>query len=211
MHRSALALTALLLIQLAHGQSDAALSSLDGLLQGIDTMAADVLQLILESDGGVLEESEIKMYLKKPNGFYWETTEPFPELIVTDGTRLWNYQPDLEQVVIEDWDSSRSELAAQLLNGQTENLAEEYHIELLGEGTEIEEFQLTPIASDSVYSKISISFARGELEMIHMASKNGEQTVWSFINIERNQPLEDSLFVFEAPAGIEVIQNTYTQ
>ena len=52
--------------------SSAALERLDTLLGNIETLAADVLQLIVESDGGVLEESEIQMQLKKPDGFYWE-------------------------------------------------------------------------------------------------------------------------------------------
>ena len=198
-------------ISVSHGQSSA-VAQLDSLLQGIDTLAADVTQLIVESDGGILEESTIRMYLKKPDGFYWETIDPFPELIVTNGVKLWNYQPDLEQVVIEDWDSSRSELAAQLLNGRTENLADEYSIvRIVSNDGEHQEFELTPFASDSVYQQISINFSTAELDLIRLDSKNGQQTVWQFENIVRNQPLADSLFEFEPPADIEVIENTHTQ
>ena len=50
-----------------------------------------------------------------------------------------------------------------------------------------------------------------ELDLIYLHSKNGQQTVWDFANIERNRPLADTLFVFEAPADIEVIENTYAQ
>ena len=177
-------------------------AGLDAVMQGIDTLAADVVQLIVESDGGILEQSNIRMYLKKPAGFYWETIDPFPELIVTNGVTLWNYQPDLEQVVIENWDSSRSELAAQLLNGQTENLTQEYTVELLSVADqELQEFELTPLAGDNIYSRISISFIAAELDRIHLHNKNGEQTVWRFQNIRRNQPLADSLFEFEPPAA----------
>lgn len=189
-----------------------AVQSLDDLLGGIDTLAADVIQLIVESDGGILEESEIQMYLKKPGGFYWETLSPFPELIVTDGRKLWNYQPDLEQVVVEDWDSSRSELAAQLLNGQTENLAEDYSIENVTDpDSEHQEFELTPIADNSVYRLISINFLLSDLESIYLDSKNGQQTVWRFENVERNQVIADSVFKFEVPDNIEIIENSYAQ
>ncbi len=126
MQRISAALLACACINTTHAQQTA-IDELDTLLQGIETLSATVVQLIVESDGGILEESDIQMHLKKPDGFYWETLSPFPELVVTNGVTLWNYQPDLEQVVIEDWDTSRSELAAQLLNGQTGNLAEEYH------------------------------------------------------------------------------------
>lgn len=185
---------------------------LNSLLDGIETLSADVLQLIVESDGGVLEESEIKMFLKKPDGFFWETLSPFPELIVTDGQKLWNYQPDLEQVVIEDWDSGRSELAAQLLNGQTQNLADEYSIEVVSpEDSEHQEFKLVPFSANSIYQQISINFMRTELDTIHLDNKNGQQTVWRFENVTRNLELEDSLFIFMPPAGIEIIENNYVQ
>ena len=196
----------LALLSPAFGQNPV-INDLDVLLQDIETMSAKVLQLIIESDGGVLEESEIQMHLKKPDGFYWETIDPFPELIVTNGTYLWNYQPDLEQVVIEDWDNSKSELAAQLLNGRTENIAEEYMVQLISDN-ESAEFELAPIALDSVYELITISFIASNLDMIHLDNKNGEQTVWQFRNIEKNQSLSDTLFVFEPPDGVDVIENT---
>jgi outer membrane lipoprotein carrier protein len=170
------------------------------------------VQLIVESDGGILEESDIQMHLKKPDGFYWETLSPFPELVVTNGITLWNYQPDLEQVVIEDWDTSRSELAAQLLNGQTGNLAEEYQIELQPpRNSESREFVLTPLASDSVYEQVSINFFSSELDLIHFDNVNGQQTVWRFNTVQRNQPMADSVFEFNPPAGIEIIENSYAQ
>jgi len=188
--------------------------TLEMLLQAIDTLSADVVQLIVESDGGVLEESEIHMYLKKPNGFYWETLSPFPELVVINDDTLWNYVPDLEQVVVEDWDweSDRSELAAQLLSGRTENLSTQYAIVLVaGTDSEYQEFELTPLASDSIYEQISINFLAAELDMIYLNNKNGQKTVWQFENAVRNQPLEDSLFEFVPPDGIEVIENNYTR
>ena len=189
-----------------------ALARLDSLLANINSLTADVVQLIVESDGGILEESNIKMLLKKPNGFYWETITPYQELIVTNGIKLWNYQPDLEQVVIEDWDVSKSELAAQLLSGKTENLDSQYIIEELSDtSNDSQQFVLTPVDADSIYTRISINFITSELDLIYLNSRNGQQTVWRFDAIERNQILEDSLFDFQPPAGIEIIENIYVQ
>jgi outer membrane lipoprotein carrier protein len=195
----------------AQGAADA-LSRLDALLSGIETMTADVTQLIVESDGGVLEESSIRMKLKRPGGFYWETVEPFPELIVTDGIYLWNYQPDLEQVVVENWDASRSELAAQLLSGNTANLTEEYQLSERDTGeTEFSEFVLQPLDADNIYRQIVLTFLGRQLDMIYVDNSNGQKTVWQFANIALNSPLPDQDFVFEPSGGIEVIENTYVQ
>ncbi len=192
--------------------SSSALERLDSLLNDIDTLSADVIQLIVESDGGVLEESEIKMLLKKPDGFYWETLSPFPELIVTDGNTLWNYQPDLEQVVIEDWDSSRSELAAQLLSGNIDSLSADYTIEGVTEqDREHQEFELMPRQMDSVYRRITINFMHNELESIYLSSRSGQQTVWQFENVVRNQEISNAHFEFVPPENIEIIENDYSR
>ena len=182
------------------------IAELDALLGGISTLSADVNQLIIETGGGLLEESAILMRLKKPDGFYWETLEPFPELIVTNGETLWNYQPDLEQVVIESWDSSRAELAAQLLNGNTGGLADEYRVTLVA-AAELHRFELLPLAADSPYALIAIEFVGEQLAAIRLDNRNGQQTVWQFSNLQRNVPLEDSLFVFLPPPGLEIVEN----
>ena len=182
------------------------LAELDALLGDISTLAADVTQLIIETGGGLLEESRILMRLKKPDGFYWETLEPFPELIVTDGQSLWNYRPDLEQLVIESWDSSRAELAAQLLNGETAALAEEHRLELVT-AAGLQRFELTPLAPDSPYRLITIEFVDEELNAIRLDNRNGQQTLWRFANLRKNLPTADSEFEFAPPPGTEIVDS----
>jgi len=196
-----------LVMPLRLSAQDGPIEELDLLLRDISTLSADILQLIVESDGGILEETKIQMRLKKPNRFYWETIDPFPELIVTNGALLWNYQPDLEQVTIEDWNSDDSELAAQLLNGKTDNLSDEYYIVVIN-SEETKSFELSPKMNDNIYNTVSITFINDILDMIHLDGKNGEQTVWQFNNLVMNSPIADSLFEFIVPNDIDVIGNT---
>lgn len=191
----------------AHGQDDAS-GQLETLLSGIQTFQADVRQLIVESSGGVLEESLIKFKLKRPDGFYWETLEPYPELIVTDGSTLWNYQPDLLQVTIEDWEAARSELAAQLLSGRMEEIEADYFITGgdVGNGTAWE-FVLEPVDPASLYERVTLYFREGRLDSIHVDNGNGQRTFWEFFEHVLDAPLADEQFVFTAPEDIEVLDN----
>ena len=182
-------------------------SELNSLLQDLDTLSAEITQLIVEPDGEVLEESQILLHVKRPDGFYWETISPFPELLVTNGRKLWNYQPDLEQVVIEDWDPNQSELAAQLLYGQTESLAEDYYVVVVN-SEQAQTFELRPKSADSLYEVITISFIRDILDRIYIQNNNGERTAWQFTNSRINLPLADDLFEFTPPSGIEVVNNS---
>ena len=196
-----------LVMPLRLSAQDGPIEELDLLLRDISTLSADILQLIVESDGGILEETKIQMRFKKPNRFYWETIDPFPELLVTNGALLWNYQPDLEQVTIEDWNSDDSELAAQLLNGKTDNLSDEYYIVVIN-SEETKSFELSPKMNDNIYNAVSITFINEILDMIHLDGKNGEQTVWQFNNLVMNSPIAESLFEFIVPDDIDVIGNT---
>jgi outer membrane lipoprotein carrier protein len=188
-------------------QDDSA-AQLTELLSGIETLQADVRQLIVESTGGVLEESEIKFMLKRPNGFYWETLNPYPELVVTDGRSLWNYQPDLLQVSIEDWEAERSELAAQLLNGNIAEIEADYFINggRIGSGNTWE-FVLEPVDPASLYERVTLYFRDQRLDSIHIDNGNGQRTFWEFFEHRFNESLEDSIFVFNIPDDIEVIDN----
>ena len=183
-------------------------AQLSNLLRQMNTMSATVQQLIVESDGALLEESSIQMHVMRPGGFYWETLEPFPELVVTNGTVLWNYQPDLEQVVIENWDSSRAELAAELLSGRTDSLAEEYEIHIEKDVDEdMPVFRLLPLDQNALYRRISISFDNTALLSIHLDSKNGQKTLWQFNKPQINQQLSSDLFNFQIPPGIDIVDN----
>ncbi len=174
-------------------------AQISNLLLQVNTMSATVQQLIVESDGAVLEESSIQMHVMRPDGFYWETLEPYPELVVTNGAVLWNYQPDLEQVVIENWDSSRAELAAELLSGRTDSLAEEYEIYIESDtGKDMTVFQLLPLDQNSLYRRINISFDNTALLSIHLDGKNGQKTLWQFnqqqINREQSGVVEADVY-----------------
>ena len=198
-------------IPLARSQ-DTPQAQLSNVLRQVNTMSATVQQLIVESDGALLEESSIQMHVMRPGGFYWETLEPFRELVVTNGDVLWNYQPDLEQVVIENWDSSRAEPAAELLSGRTDSLAEEYEIHIEKDiGEDMTVFQLLPLDQNSLYRRINISFDNTALLSIHLDSKNGQKTLWQFNQPQINQQLAPDLFNFQIPPGIDIVDNRVSQ
>lgn len=182
---------------------------LAGLLADLTTFRADVRQLITESSGGVLEESDILFMLKRPHGFYWETLAPFPELIVTDGSTLWNYQPDLLQLSIDDWNPDDSELAAQLLGGETEAIADQYSIEAVPVADNDWEFVLRPLDPASLYERVMLYFVDNMLESILLINTNGQRTLWEFYNRQVNEPIDDAVFTFEPPEDdfLDVIDN----
>lgn len=204
------ALLALVLVPPSLLADEQAAARLVGRMDAFTTLRADVEQLIIESDGGVLETSAIRMLLKKPQGFLWETLDPFPELIVTNGEWLWNYQPDLEQVVIEPWSFEDSGFAARLLAGESTGLDTDYRISVVeGASAELVDFRLEPQDPSALHSRIDISFVGEKLDSIVLSERSGQRTVWRFTNLVSNVAIGDEEFNFTPPPGIEVIQNDY--
>lgn len=189
--------------------SDPSLAQLSALFGRFSSFQASVRQLIMESSGSVLEESSIVFKMQRPDGFYWETIEPFPELIVTDGQTLWNYQPDLYQLTIEDWQSESTELAARLLAGRIQDLDEQYTVRATPVDAGGTEFLLTPKDNASLYSQVLIYFEDEELETILLINTNGQRTFWEFLDREINPVLHPSTFRFVAPEDeeLDVIDN----
>ena len=179
-------------------------------MNAFSSLRADVEQLIIESDGGVLETSSIRMLLKKPNGFSWETLDPFPELLVTNGEWLWNYQPDLEQVVIEPWSIEDSGFAARLLAGDSTGLDTDYRISVVeGASAELIDFRLEPVDPAALHSRIDIGFVGEALDSIVLSERSGQRTVWRFTNLVSSPSIEDDEFNFTPPPEVEVINNDY--
>lgn len=188
-------------------ETSPAVENLTRLLEKIQTIEADVKELAVKSSGGALEESDIKMYFDKPDGFYWQVLSPFEELTVTNGELLWIYDPDLEQVTVEKWHRDDTEVTQQLLSGDIDTLTRDYSIEVLSHVNEEDwEFKLTPVDPASLYRQLSLRFVEAKLQSIHVDYGTGEQFIWTFTALVLNQPIPAARFTFVVPEGIEVIE-----
>ncbi len=87
---------------LADGQ--ASVQRLTELLGKAQTIAGRFSQLTLDGSGTQLQETAGEMLLKRPGLFRWHTDEPMEQLLVSNGEKVWLYDPDLEQVTIQPMD-----------------------------------------------------------------------------------------------------------
>ena len=62
------------------------------------------MQYVLDASGSRLQETHGHMVLAQPNQFWWQTADPFAQLLVSNGKRLWIYDEDLEQVTVQTLD-----------------------------------------------------------------------------------------------------------
>ncbi|MDX1754965.1 MAG: outer membrane lipoprotein chaperone LolA [Marinobacter sp.] len=176
-------------------------------LQGYRTYQARFIQILVDENGGQVQETRGKLKAKRPGLFYWETSQPLAQFIVSDGERVSVYDPDLAQVTIHTLDDRASSTPALLLSGEVENLADNYEVTTRRLGEETREFTLVPRNSDSLFVSLRLSFYQGELQEMRMKDSLAQLSILSFDQIRLNEELMDSAFTLEYPDDVDVIQD----
>ncbi|HKM37562.1 MAG TPA: outer membrane lipoprotein chaperone LolA [Thiopseudomonas sp.] len=205
-----LASTALLPVQAA-GVSSAqqqaqAANKLSALLSSTQTISGSFSQLTLDSTGTQLQEASGEMLLQRPGLFRWHTNPPLEQLLISNGKKVWLYDPDLMQVTVQKMDQRLTHTPALLLSGDVSKISENFTI-TYKEGGPVIDFVLTPTAKDTLFDTLRLSFRDGVINDMQLLDAVGQRTNILFINVEVNQPVDASQFVFVAPAGIDVIED----
>jgi outer membrane lipoprotein carrier protein len=193
--------------QQAVSQESGAIRALEAILGQTNTLSADVEQLLIDQDGRELQETRALLLMEKPARFRWAVTQPYEELMVTDGETIWRYEPDLEQVTIQPFDDDVDRTPVMLLNGDAAMIAEAYDVSSTNMGGDLVRFILTPRNPDRLFESLSLTFNGPVLEEMQFEDSLGQQTSLSFHEVQRNVPLDASQFSFSPPAGIDVIDN----
>jgi len=176
-------------------------------LQGLEGLQAQFKQTLSDRTGQVTDESSGTLVIKRPNRFRWDYREPHEQVIVSDGTRIWLYDKDLEQVTVRKLDVALSSTPAMLLSGQG-TLTDNFDVTETIERDGVLWVRMQPKRNDTDFKSVSLGFAGAkgqELHFMELADKLGQTTLLEFSNLKRNPPLDPSLFVFKVPAGADVI------
>jgi outer membrane lipoprotein carrier protein len=187
--------------------ADSAAGRLVELLSGLETMRAEVEQLTLDQDGREVQEASATLMMHRPDRFYWHTIAPYEEIMTTDGESIWIYEPDLEQVTVQEFSEDVSRTPALLLSEDEESLRESFDITASDTGGGRTRFTLVPRDPGSLFETLSMTFAGKVLEEMQFSDSLGQRTSLGFSDVEVNVPVDEELFSFEPPPGVEVIDS----
>lgn len=144
--------------------------------------------------------------LQQPNLIDWHYAAPLNQRLVSDGTTLWFYDRDLEQVSVRPVDELLLQSPAAILLGQLPlGDGYRYRVERSGQATDY-----TVVGSGSTDSGVSISeftlaWQGDQLLSLTLLDGLGQRTVLSFGAIERNPELAVEQFRFSPPEGVDVV------
>ena len=186
-------------------QAKTAREHLDAFYNKIKTMQAGFIQTRFDENGKPLQTSEGIFALQRPGKFRFEYTKPYKQLYVADGGKIWNYDPDLEQVIVKSIDSALGDTPALLLSGKRP-LENDFIIKPLNrEGSDLQWLELLPKKKESSFKSVRLGFSDRGLRLMEVVDVLGQTTRLQFRNVKVNTQLPAELFSFTAPKGVDVI------
>jgi outer membrane lipoprotein carrier protein len=173
-------------------------------LQTVVTFKSQFEQTVLSPQGEVIEQAHGQFILERPGKFRWDYLAPYPQEIVADGTRIWFYDVDLEQVTVQSQQAALTDTPATLLSG--EMLPEEkYLVRDVASDDDLSWVELTPKDVDSNFQTVRFAFDKSGLQQMIMQDSFDQYTRLVFSDVHENIVLEADEFIFVAPEGVDVV------
>ncbi len=178
-------------------------------LQKMETFKAHFVQKIHDANGEHVGKSEGEIMVRRPGKFYWKSQLPDPILVVADGNVLWTYDIDLSQVTKQQLKEALANSPAAILAGSLDTLKENFDISNANKNLCPKSdacYTLKPKQKDAPFADIQIGFAKGKLTEVRMRDPLGQDVYTLFSKIFINEGVQDKVFAFKPPKGVDIIQ-----
>ncbi len=202
-----------LLSILTAGQIAAASSETDILLKSIETRYNKAQSLKLDfsetyagmkspvqSEAGVL-------FLRKPGRMRWEYATPAGKVFISDGKEVILYNPEeqrVEKSKLKESEDMRAPLA--FLLGKLDFKKEFKSFQTRIEGAD-SWIVAEPKSENLAYSRVEFLAAPdGEIRRVRITGQDQSKLDFAFSNEKLNAPVASSLFVFQPPPGVQVVE-----
>jgi len=144
------------------------------------------------------------MKVARPGKFFWETTSPSKQTIVTSGKTVWIYDPDLQQAVRQSLDDQVANTPALLLSGNTSQIMQSYRVTQPDKTKTY--YTLLPKDRDGAFQSLTISFGANKAPSLMILEDSlGQTTYVRFNNVKLNPSIAASTFNFAPPKGTDII------
>lgn len=174
--------------------------------QSTDSFAAKFVEQITPV-GAPARTREGMVYFRKPGRMRWEFNTPNKELVVSDGSTLYSYDPGLNQVVEAPLKSAlRAPGATEFLLG-VGNIQRDFTVSEPAAPPRdgLEHVRLVPRKGGDTI-EVAVDPKSGDVRSIRVIDQLGDITEVRFSEIRNNVTLQDSLFSFQTPAGADVVR-----
>ncbi len=174
------------------------------MFSNLESLQGEFSQQVRDADGQLINETSGKFAVQRPGKFRWHTQTPFEQLVVGDGKKIWVYDADLEQVVVQPQTKALENTLARVLI-QKEALQKTFTLRSIGKRSVLEWVELTPKQEAGSFSKLWIAIQEEKIAAILLHDHLGQETRINFADVQKNGKLKPDLFQFTLPEGVDLV------
>lgn len=180
---------------------------LDGRLGHIRNLEAKFSQRTFDQHQRLISEGSGSFQYKKPDSVRWEIHTPIEQQIIINGEKIWVYDPDLEQVFVDNYIAGISTAPLFTLLGTEGKLSAGYSIQLSLDENKNSTFKLTAKKPNEPIRDIEISFMRETLKSLFIRTHD-QDSEFFFSNQRVNSNMSNSSFLFKIPPNVDIIDRS---
>ena len=183
-------------------------AKLERFVSDVKSLKADFTQESISERGVVTRTSDGVFMLSKPGKFSWNYSTPYVQKIITNGEQIWIYDPDLEQVTIKSFSEAISASPIALLT-QQQDLTKSFIVKDIEHGEDdLEWVSLEPKTEEAEFLSVRIGLDDEGIKAMDLFDQFGQQTSIRFQHVEINPVIDNQIYEFVPPEGVDVIGGT---
>ncbi len=198
-------LLSVLFLDVSYAQANLA-ENLQSKYQNIQTLKANFSQNLTHRESGSVEKRQGTIIFEKPLKVRWETKSPHAEMLLINPQEIWNYLPD-EEVAYKYQPDLMQDMRTliEVITGQAK-LDEDFEVKKLGKEGDLTVLHLFPYEPkpEMVEAVIGIDEQSMLIKKASVVDFYGNINTLQFDKIELNSKLNDDVFSFTPPEGIDV-------
>jgi outer membrane lipoprotein carrier protein len=172
-------------------------------LKSLDNSTANFKQTVLSEDKQILQQSSGTVAISRPGKFSWIYTTPYEQQIIADGSELWVYDVDLDQVTVKPMASGLTSAPIMVLMKQNE-INSNFTVNEVGQRKFLYWVELEPKSTELEYSRIYIGLENEIVKAMELRDGFGQSTQIVFENLRQNVIHNPKVFQFTPPEGVDV-------
>jgi outer membrane lipoprotein carrier protein len=192
--------------------------TVDQILENIENkytnskFTADFIQRSTIKAMNITDTATGKVYIKYPGMMRWEYEKPDRQIIITDGDKLWIYRPEDNQVMTGKAPTFFRDGKGASFLSDIRMVRKKFDISLeSNKPAESDLFyylKLIPREKTLDISEIRLMVSRKTFNVLQVMTLNfyGDETRIDLVNFAFGADIDDSLFSFTIPQGVDVIQ-----
>ena len=180
------------------------LAQLRQFMEGTRSAKGSFTQQVYSRSGRKPQQATGSFAFSRPGKFRWVYEKPYAQVLVGDGSKLWAFDQELNQVTTKKLGQALGNTPAAILAGDN-SLDKNFVLKDAGDADGLEWVEATPKSDDSSFERIRMGFAGGQLKAMVLHDNFGQTTALQFGQMERNPAIDPAQFRFVPPKGADVV------